>query len=121
MQLSTVFVFSENPHALADFYKKVFAKDPDFAEGGYFGFVVGKAMLMVGLHDKVKGKNTNPERIFVNFDVDDVQAEFDRIKGLGAEVIKEPYKPAEDQDMWIATFADPDSNYFQIVTPWNEK
>lgn len=120
MNLSTVFVFSENPDSLAGFYKKVLQKDPEWKEGGYTGFLVGNTMLMIGPHDKVKGKNSQPERIFINFDVEDVKGEFDRIKELGAEVVKEPYKPAEAQEMWIATFADPDGNYFQIVTPWNE-
>ena len=42
-------------------------------------------------------------------------AEFARIKKLGAKVIKEPY---EMEKMWIATFADPDGNYFQLMSPW---
>lgn len=118
LTLSTVFVFSENSQALADFYKKVLQKDPDWVEEGYFGFLAGQAMFMVGPHDKVHGKNQNPERIFVNFDTKDVKGEFERVKGLGAEVVKEPYQPDEAQDMWIATFADPDGNYFQLTTPW---
>jgi predicted enzyme related to lactoylglutathione lyase len=32
-------------------------------------------------------------------------------------VVKEPY---ELQGMWIATFADPDGNYFQLTSPWEE-
>jgi predicted enzyme related to lactoylglutathione lyase len=32
-------------------------------------------------------------------------------------VVKEPY---ELQGMWIATFADPDGNYFQLMSPWEE-
>lgn len=118
MNLSTVFIFSENPDVLAGFYTKLLQKDPDWREEGYSGFLVGNTMLMIGPHDKVKGINSQPERIFVNFDVEDVQKESERIKNLGADVVKEPYKPAEAQDMWIATFADPDGNYFQIVTPW---
>jgi hypothetical protein len=33
-------------------------------------------------------------------------------------VIQEPYHPGDDEsEMWIATFSDPDSNYFQLVSP----
>lgn len=88
MKISTVFIFSENPQQLADFYQKVLEKEPDWKEGEYFGFLTGSAMLTIGLHDKVKGKNQNPERIFINFDTEDVKKEFERIKELGAEVIK---------------------------------
>ena len=44
--------------------------------------------------------------------------EFERIKAAGAEVVKEPY---EIEGMWIATFADPDGNYFQLMSPWVQK
>jgi len=39
---------------------------------------------------------------------------------LGAEVIAEPYQMGADDDQFqgsIATFADPDGNYFQLMTP----
>ena len=44
-----------------------------------------------------------------------MQAEFERIKDLGAEVVKEPYEL--DGNFWLATFADPDGNCFQLATP----
>lgn len=120
LNLASFLLFSENPGMLAEFYKKVFQKDPDWDNGGYFGFMVGKGFISIGPHDKVKGKNPTPERVMFNFETDDVKGEFERIKTLGAKVIAEPYKPGEADNMWIATFADPDGNYFQLVTPWEE-
>jgi hypothetical protein len=32
-------------------------------------------------------------------------------------VIAEPYHMGDDQDFLIATLADPDGNYFQLVSP----
>ena len=53
-----------------------------------------------------------------NFETDDVKKEFERIKEIGAHVIKEPYSMDENDDQsQIATFADPDGNYFQLMTP----
>jgi predicted enzyme related to lactoylglutathione lyase len=46
-----------------------------------------------------------------------VKGEFDRIKGLGAAVQQEPYQPGGAEEMWIATFEDPDGNYFQLASP----
>ena len=33
-------------------------------------------------------------------------------------LLQEPYRPDEDPEGWIATFADPDDNYFQLVSPF---
>jgi predicted enzyme related to lactoylglutathione lyase len=33
-------------------------------------------------------------------------------------VVQEPYQPEEDPGGWIATFADPDDNFFQLVSPY---
>jgi predicted enzyme related to lactoylglutathione lyase len=121
LDFNSILVFSEDPKKLADFYKRVFQKDPDWSEGGYFGFMAGKGFITFGPHDKVQGRNANPERVMFNFETEDVKGEFERIKKLGAAVVAEPYNPAEDPKAMIATFADPDKNYFQLVTPWENK
>jgi predicted enzyme related to lactoylglutathione lyase len=47
-----------------------------------------------------------------------VKGDFDKLKAAGATVIQEPYQPGEEsRRVWIATFSDPDSNYFQLVSP----
>jgi predicted enzyme related to lactoylglutathione lyase len=120
LNFNSILVFSEDPGKLADFYKKVFQKDPDMDDGGYFGFLVGKGFITIGPHDKVHGKNTNPERIMINFETEDVKGEFERIEKLGAKVIAKPYSPMEDTGALIATFEDPDGNIFQLTTPWDE-
>lgn len=119
LNFGSTMLFSEHPEVLNDFYKRVFQKDPEWSEGGYYGFLVGKLVFTVGPHDKVHGKNSNPERLLLNFETEEVEEEFKRIKGVGAAVIAEPYHPMEDSKSWIATLADPDGNYFQLTTPWN--
>ena len=118
LNFNSILIFSENQKALADFYKRVFDKKPEMEEDGWTGFLVGSGFISIGSHDKVHGKSSQPERIIFNLESEDVKGEFDRIKALGAEVVKEPYQAMEGQEMWIATLADPDGNYFQIVTPW---
>jgi predicted enzyme related to lactoylglutathione lyase len=73
---------------------------------------------MIGEHSEVKGTSKEPARIIWNLETDDVKGEFDRIKGTGARVVQELYNPAGDEgDFLMATFADPDGNYFQIASP----
>jgi predicted enzyme related to lactoylglutathione lyase len=120
LDLNSILIFSEDPKKLADFYGKVLQKGPDYEGGGYYGFSAGKSFLMFGPHSKVSGKNPNPERLMFNFATDDVKGEFARISGLGAATVAEPYQMEGDPG-WIATFADPDGNYFQLMTPWQEE
>ncbi len=118
LNFGSVLVFSEDPKRLADFYERIFQKNPDWSEDGYYGFRAGNGVIMFGPHDKVHGRSANPERVLFNFESKDVKGEFERIRKLGAAVVAEPYQPGEDANMTIATFSDPDNNYFQLVTPW---
>ena len=121
LNFNSILVFSENPEELATFYEKVFDKKPEMKMEGYTGFQVGVGWITIGPHDKVKGKSNNPERIMFNLETEDVKGEFNRIKELGAEVIADPYgdeeKPMEEGGGLVATFADPDGNYFQLMSP----
>jgi predicted enzyme related to lactoylglutathione lyase len=117
MTINSILIGSENPEKLSDYYTKLFGK-PVMEEGGYISWQIGNGGLTVGPHDEVKGKNAHPGRIIWNIETPDVKAEFDRLKAAGAKVVREPYKPSEEFEMWIATFADPDDNYWQIATPF---
>lgn len=117
LNYNSCLIFSEAPDKLAEFYEKVFAMKPVWDEGGYKSYKVGDGVITFGPHDKVHGKNSNPERIMINFETPDVAKEFDRIKQLGATVVAEPYHVGESPDDMIATLADPDGNYFQLFTP----
>jgi predicted enzyme related to lactoylglutathione lyase len=119
LDLNSIIIFSEDPKKLKEFYAKIFQKEPDWDQDGYSGFMIGKTSLTVGPHDKIKGKNSNSERILINFETKDVKEEFDRIKEVGAKIIAEPYQ-MEGMEGWIATFADPDGNFLQLMSPWKE-
>ncbi len=121
LNFGSILLFSENPKKLKEFYRKIFRKKPDWTEGDYYGFMTDKGFITIGPHKKVRGKNRNPERIMFNLETKNVKREFGRIKKIGAAVIAEPYHPMEAPEMMIATFADPDNNYFQLVTPWEDE
>jgi predicted enzyme related to lactoylglutathione lyase len=117
LSLTTIMINSEDPARLSEFYTKVLGT-PGWDEGGYVGWQAGAGMLMVGPHSEVKGQNEMPGRILVNFETPDVRGEFDRLKAAGATVQQEPYQAGPDgTEMLLATFADPDGNYFQLTSP----
>lgn len=117
LSLNTIMINSEDTARLTDFYTKVLG-EPGFSGGPYTGWKAGAGYVMVGPHSEVKGQNEMPGRIIINFETTDVQAEFDRLKGLGVRVESEPYQPGEGGgEMWLATLADPDGNLFQLASP----
>lgn len=117
--LDGVLISSENPKALADFYKdKVglkFEDEFEYGEKGEAGFMfkVGSIGLTILPHDQVKGKNSNPARIMLNIEVDDEEAEVKRLKDGGIKCVAEIYHV--EGYGYIATFEDVDGNYFQLV------
>ncbi len=117
LNLNSFLLYSEAPEKLVDFYRRVLDQEPKWQEEGFSGFEVGHCAIIIGLHSEVHGRSKNPERIMFNFETNDVKGEFERMKALGAKVIAEPYHMGEDQDHMIATLADPDGNFFQLVSP----
>jgi len=115
LSFNNVMIGSERPETLGEFYARVFDRPADMKEEGFYGWQAGAGWWSIGQHSEVKGRAAEPQRVILNLETKEVQAEFDRIKAAGATVVKEPY---ELQGMWIATFADPDGNYFQLVSPW---
>ncbi len=85
-------------------------------EGGWHGWQAGGAFFSVGEHSEMGGKTKDPGRVMFNLETKEVKEEFERLVKAGAKVIKEPY---ELGGAWIATLADPDGNYFQLMTPWD--
>ena len=119
MNFNGILIGSEDPKALADYYRKLLG-EPVFDDGGYTTWVMGPASVSIGAHDQVHGKNAAPGRIIWNIESDDVKGDFDRFQAAGAIVIREPYSFEGAPDVWIATFADPDDNYFQLMSPFDE-
>lgn len=120
LSLNTVMINSEEPGKLKEFYTKILG-EPGWSGGEFTGWKAGPAYLMVGPHSDVKGVNDMPGRILFNFETSDVRAEFDRLVGLGVTAVQEPYQPGEaGGEMWLATLADPDGNYFQLASPMPE-
>lgn len=111
---------SENVKALKEFYGKFLGK-PVMEDGDWAGWQVGSCFLAVGSHSEAKGSAKEPFRVMFTFETKEVKEEFERIKAAGATVVKEPYQMEGDTTgAWIATLADPDGNYFQLMTPWEQ-
>ena len=116
LNLNSVMIGTKQATAMAAFYEKVLGKPAEMVdqENGFWGWQVGSAFLSVLDHSEMGGQTKDPGRIMFNFETSQVQEEFERLRASGATVIREPYQMGGG---WIATLADPDGNYFQLVTP----
>ncbi len=116
LNLNSVMIGTKQPKVLAAYYEKVLGKAPDMTDSanGFFGWQVGSGNLAVLEHSEMDGNTKDPGRVMLNFETSHVKEEFERIKALGGKVVRAPYQIGE---AWIATLADPDGNYFQLVTP----
>jgi predicted enzyme related to lactoylglutathione lyase len=116
LNLSSIMLGTKQPQELAAFYEKVFGKPADMIdpENGFWGWQVGNAFMGILNHSEMGGKTKDAGRMMINFETPQVKEEFERIKSLGGAVIHEPYELGQG---WIATLADPDGNYFQLMNP----
>jgi len=116
LNLNSIMIGTKQLKVMAAFYERVLEKPAEMSdeEYGFYGWQVGSTYFSVLDHSEMSGPTKDPGRVMMNFETTQVKEEFERIKALGAVVIKAPY---EMEGGWIATLADPDGNYFQLVTP----
>jgi len=115
MNFNSILIGSEDPQRLVEFYTKLLG-DPTWNDGGYTGWLIGSGAVTIGPHDQVKGRNAHPGRLIWNIESADVQGDYERFKAAGATIVAEPYG-FDGSEGQIATFADPDDNYFQLMSP----
>lgn len=115
-KLEGVLLSSGDSTKLADFYKNIVGLKQGMEyemEDGQKGYSFDDVSLFINPHSEVKGKNKNPERFILNFEVDDIEKDVEKIKKNGAKQTKDIYH-IEGYGL-ISTFEDPDGNFFQVV------
>jgi predicted enzyme related to lactoylglutathione lyase len=115
LNLNSIMIGTSQPAVLAAFYEKVFARPADMMDGEWYMWQAGNCSLNIGEHSEVMGQAKEPARIMLNLETKEVKEEFERLKEMSVTVIKEPYEVGGG---WIATLADPDGNFVQLMTPW---
>ncbi len=117
MDFNNILIGSEHPERLVEYYTRLFG-EPAMADDSYTGWQIGSGFMAVGPHSEVVGPNAHPGRLIWNITSPDVHADFERLKAAGAIVIAAPYTFDGQPEMHIATLADPDDNYFQLMSPF---
>lgn len=118
--LEAILIGTKDAKKLAQFYRETLGlkqtMEMEMGDKGEVGFsfdLGGAVGLYIMDHSKVNGKNELPDRIMFNLEVDDIEEEFARLKKSGVKVIQGIYH-IQDYGQ-VATLADTDGNYFQLV------
>jgi len=112
LKLHSVMIGTDSLPRLAAFYRDVVGLKPQMDDGNFVVFEgEGGAQLALGVHSEVKGPAKDPDRVIVDFQVDNCQAEYERLQGKGATFTR---PPSQDEGFIVATFLDPDGNTLQL-------
>ncbi|GMU40561.1 MAG: hypothetical protein AMXMBFR23_14270 [Chloroflexota bacterium] len=99
------------------FYVETLGLRPDTDRAGRVRFSFGtppqEVRLILSVHDGVRGRSTEPERVMFNFLVPDIQATVARLTAAGVAFRRLPAQ--EEWGGWVATFQDPDGNTLQLM------
>lgn len=105
-------ITSDNPQRLLKFYTDVVGlpKNPNM---GDFAVDAGGTTFGFDEHSKVSGATKEPERVLIDFFVEDIAAEQKRLEAAGIKFTR-----SQGKEYWggiISTFADPDGNIVQLI------
>jgi predicted enzyme related to lactoylglutathione lyase len=103
---------SEDPQRLTSFYRDVLELPPH-TEIGESAFKVGDADIIIDGHSETHGPAKEPQRVLINFFVDDLAAEQQKLEERGVRFVR-----TAGREYWggvISTFLDPDGNYLQLI------
>lgn len=116
LKLNSIMIGTKRLKEQAAFYEKVLGKPADMVDGenGFYGWDLGSLYFSILDHSEMGGNSKDPGRVMLNLETNEVKQEYERIRKLGAGVIREPYEMGGG---WIATLTDLDGNFFQLVTP----
>ena len=114
-QFAGASIWSEDLNRLLPFYRDILGLPVTMETPGYAilgNEQAGGAILALGTHSEVHGRNSDPARHMVALSSDDITADWQRLKEAGVEFIEDPTDYGGG--MTIATLKDPEGNLIQL-------
>ncbi|MCL4360311.1 VOC family protein [Patescibacteria group bacterium] len=113
----SVCIWSDNYKALAGWYRDTLdlpvREELTLPSDTGIDFDFGGNYFSVGRHDKVHGKNKDPYRIMIGFEVESVAKTYAELQKKGVTVIAAPFE-GPPGGFWCMTIADPEGNILQF-------
>lgn len=106
MKVGEVCFMTKDVIRLSNFYKQLFHIDNN-SNDDVHQFIISEETTLTIYNDGIE-RTGNPHNICIAFTVEDVDAEYDRLRELGVEIIEPPtIRPWGAKNM---SFLDPDNN-----------
>ena len=113
-ELRMATIWSEDLNNLLPFYRDTLGLKVGIEAAGFVAFGDPDApCLALGTHSDVHGPNTDAARHMVGLGTDNLDAEYERLKGKGVEFIEAP-TDSSGEGPRIATLKDPEGNLIQL-------
>jgi predicted enzyme related to lactoylglutathione lyase len=108
LNLGSLLLGSSQVDTMKTWYRRAF----DVDENAMGAFEFGGVQFFIESHSEVSGPAREPARCIINLDVDDARGLAEHLKDLGADFVR---KLTQESFGLIATVADPDGNYVQLI------
>jgi predicted enzyme related to lactoylglutathione lyase len=115
----SVIIWTDDLSRLTPFYRDKLGLTAEMEGDEFTVFTAaspGGTQIALGRHSDVSGRSKEPQRIMVNFLVQDCQKDYEGLRGRGVEFSRTP-SVDQDDGFLIATFQDPDGNTLQLFQP----
>lgn len=113
----SVGIWSENYQQLADWYEKVLGfkirRKLNLPNDTVVDFDFDDTYFFIGKHDKVQGKNKDPYRMMVGFNVPSVSKAYKELEDKAITFLATPFE-APEGGYWCMTLQDPEGNIIQF-------
>jgi len=118
--IESVLLSSHSATKLAQFYRNTvglaMGKEMEIGDKREKAFefsLANGSLLYINDHSDITGPATDPKRMIINFEIDNMDEEVARLDGKGVKKTTETYH-VEGYGL-ITTYEDIDCNYFQLV------
>ena len=111
--LAGVIIWTDDLDGMIDFYRDTLGLTPHSERPSFVSFKWGASGSVSGVIPGVKGASSDPYRVMVNLDVEDIHAAHERLSQAGVEFTRPPER--EHWGGWVCTFTDPDGNILQLL------
>ena len=85
--LAGVIIWTDDLGGMVDFYRDTLGLKPHSERPSFVSFKWGSVRLGIGSHSGVRGQSSDPYRVMVNLDVEDIHAAHERLSQAGVEFI----------------------------------
>jgi len=120
-RIHSVVIWTDDVRRLTPFYTEKLGLEAEMEGDDFvvFNNPQGGTQLALGRHSKTHGPAREPDRIMVNFNVNDITRTYEKLSSAGVEFTRPP--SPEMDGFTLATFRDPDGNTLQLFESPNSR